>query len=248
MPSAHGVPLQLWLAYWRYKQWYHRYTVEGLDHLDTRTSALIVGYHGRPAAWDLCMLTVALYERLGYLAHGVLNPGVDAVPALKRLSDALGFVTSDDASLAAAVRRGEHLIITPGGALEGSRSFRHQYQVDWGNHVGYLRIALKHNLRIVPVGAAGTDEAYIGLNNGLALGRRLGLRRSFGIPLCVGPLGLFPFSPPFPVRMRQLVGTPIDLQAEGLTRLDDRDGFLRLHRRVMSAVQALLDQARSRRR
>ena len=63
--ASSRVPLRLWLGYWRALQRYHRYTVNGLEHLDGSRAALIVGYHGRPFAYDMCMLTVALYDRLG---------------------------------------------------------------------------------------------------------------------------------------------------------------------------------------
>ena len=134
-------------------------------------------------------------------------------------------------------------MVTPGGPREGCRSFRDRYRVLWGERTGYLRLALKYGLRIVPVGAAGADGAYVGLNDAEALGRRLGLppRWAYLAWIGFGPLGPFPFSPPFPVRVRQLVGEPID---PGPVEPDDRDGLLRLHRRVTGAVQALLDRAR----
>ena len=51
--------LLAWLAGWRAMQRYHRYSVEGIDHLDTDDSLLLVAYHGRPIAHDQCMLSVA---------------------------------------------------------------------------------------------------------------------------------------------------------------------------------------------
>jgi len=251
MPDARDFPLQLWLAYWRYKQWYHSYTVEGLEHLDGKQPALIVGYHGRPFAWDMGMLMVTLFDRLGYLPHAIVNRSVNAIPPLKWLSDGFGFVCGDDGSLAAAVARGEHIMVTPGGPREAARSFRSRYQVAWGEHISYLRLALKYHLRIVPVAAAGTDSAYIGLNDAVALGIRLGLPHDWAwLPwFGLGPFGLFPFSPPFPVKMHQVVGAPIDLRVNGKRlRFDDRDAVLRLHRRVVSRVQSLLDRARQQRR
>lgn len=246
LPTANGVPLAIWLAVWRFWQRYHRYSVEGLEHLDGPDAALIVGYHGRPLAFDMCMLTVALYDRLGYLPHGVVHRGVDQVPPMKWFTDGLGFVTDDGDGVAAAVACGQHVVVTPGGGQEGCRDFLHRYQVRWEGHMGYLRLALKYRMRIVPVGAAGADDTYVGLNDAEALGRWLGVPRRWAWALWVGfgPLGPYPFSPPFPVRIRQLVGAPIDPFADGEVDPHDRHALVRLHRRVTGAVQALLDRAR----
>jgi 1-acyl-sn-glycerol-3-phosphate acyltransferase len=241
--GANGYPLLAWTSVWRALQRYHRYRVEGLEHLDGAEAALVVGYHGRPWAWDMCMLMVAMYDRFGYYPHGIVHRGIDRLPGLRWLVDSLGCVTGDGEPIEAAVARGEHVITTPGGAHEGCRTFLDNYRVDWGDRVGYVRLAVKYGLRIVPVGAAGADDTYIGLTEPEGLAVRLGVPRDWAwIPwIGVGPLGLFPFSPPFPVRMRQLVGAPID---PGRVRPDDREGLLRVHRRVMRAVQGLLDRAR----
>jgi 1-acyl-sn-glycerol-3-phosphate acyltransferase len=247
LPRAGGAPLALWLGYWRFWQRYHRYTVEGLEHLDGGP-ALIVGYHGRPLAYDMCMLTVALYDRLGYLPHGFVHRGTKTLGVLRWFTDGLGFVTEDGETLAAALGRGEHLVTTPGGGAEGCRDFRHRYEVSWGERTGYLRLALKYGLPIVPVAADGADDTFIGLVDVEAAGRLLGVPRRWAWALWtgIGPLGLYPFSPPFPVRLRQVVGAPIDLVSEGAPSLDDQEGLLRLHRRVTAAVQALLDRVRRR--
>src|SRR5262245_61778223 len=115
MYPLQDLPLTLWLAFWRAQQLYHRYSVEGLHHLDG-PAAMIVGYHRRPIAYDMCMLTVALYDRLGYMPHGMVYRWVDNMPLVRDwLTGGLGFVTGDNEQLAAAVDRGEHIMITPGG-------------------------------------------------------------------------------------------------------------------------------------
>jgi hypothetical protein len=240
---ANGLPLRAWLAVWHSLQRYHGYTVQGIERLDGPDAALVVGYHGRPWAWDMCMLMAAMHDRFGYYPHGIVHRGVDQLPGLGWLTDALGCVTGDGETIAAAVARGEHVVTTPGGAQEGCRTYRDNYRVEWGDRVGYVRLAVRYGLRIVPVGAAGADGTYIGLSRPDTVARRLRLPRDWAwIPwVGLGPLGLFPFSPPFPVRMRQLVGEPIDPGAEGA-----RGGLLRVHRRVVAAVQALLDRARGR--
>lgn len=247
MTALDRLPLHVWLAVWRRLQCYHRYRVEGLEHLLDGRASLIVGYHGRPFAFDLCMLTVALYDRLGYLPHGIVHRGVDVLPPLRWLTDGLGFVTGDDDRLVDAVRRGEHIVVTPGGAREGCRAFWQRYRVRWDGALGYVRLALRHRLPIVPVAAAGVDDTYVGLTDADALGRWLGLPRDWTwLPwVGVGPLGLFPFSPPFPVRFVQRVGAPIDLTDGGPIDPTDRAALGRCHRRVQDAVQALLDAVRA---
>lgn len=235
-----------WIAYWRFWQRYHRYTVEGLEHLDGPGAKLIVGYHGRPLAYDMCMLTIALYDRLGYMPHGIVHRGLDAFSFTQRIPAALDFVTDDGPDIEAVVRRGEHVVTTPGGAQEGCRTVFQRYRVAWGDRIGYLKLARKYRLPIVPVAAGGADDTYIGLVDAEPLGRALGLPKLWSWLLWtgIGPLGLYPFSPPFPVRFRQLVGAPIDPWREDDPRNDGPEGLLRIHRRVVRAVQDLLDRAR----
>lgn len=234
-----NVPLQTWLALFGAMRRYHRYEIVGLDRLLRRDACLLVGYHGKPVAYDLCMLTVTLHERLGYLPHGVVHGAVEHEPLMRWVASSLGFVTGDGLAVARAVARGEHILVQPGGTREGCRSSRHRYRVDWGDRTGYVRLALKHRLPIVPIAARGVDDGYIGFNDGYALGKLLGVPGRLPLWVGVGPCGLFPFSPPFPVKITQIVGEPIDL---GAVDPDDHARVLALHRRVAGAVQELLDE------
>jgi 1-acyl-sn-glycerol-3-phosphate acyltransferase len=221
---------------------YHRYEVHGLEHLPASGAALLVGYHGRPVAYDLCMLSVTLYERLGYLPHGVVHRAARRLPIMKWATDGLGFVEGDGAEVAQAVRRGEHILVQPGGTREGCRSYRTRYTVDWGERTGYLKLAIRHRMSIVPIAASGIDDGYFGLNDGYALGKRL--HAPLGLPLWlgVGPLGLWPLSPPFPVKITQYLGEPINPLENGPIDPADRGALLGLHKKVIDAVQGILDR------
>lgn len=244
--SPERAALRAWLAAFRLARRYHRYEVRGLDALLAPGSKLVVGYHGRPAAIDLCMLTTVIHERLGYLPHGVIHAAFTAHPFAKRLVDGLGFVTGDGPAIEAAVRRGEHVLVQPGGTREGYRSFRHRYEVDWGDRTGYLRLAIEHRLPIVPVAASGVDDVFVGLVDGHALGKRAGMPHRLPLWLGVGMTGVWPFSLPFPVKITQLVGSPITAHLDLDRGRPDRTALLAVHRRVAGEVQSLLDQARGR--
>jgi len=108
-----------------------------------------------------------------------------------------------------------------------------------------VRLALKYDMPIIPVGATGVDDTYIGLNDGYAWGKRLRVPARLPFWLGVGPLGLWPLSPPFPVKIRQRIGAPIDLQDGGPIDPTDREALLDCQRRVKSAVQDLIDGLRA---
>jgi 1-acyl-sn-glycerol-3-phosphate acyltransferase len=246
MSQAGGIPLATWLAVFRALRAWHRYEVMGLDTLLRPGAKLIVAYHGRPLALDQCMLTVTLYERLGYLPHGIIHGSFGQNRLLRRWIDGLGFVTGDGPGIVEAVARGEHILVQPGGTREGCRSFRHRYQVDWGERLGYLRLAIRHGLPIVPVAGDGVDDAYVGLNDGYALGRRLRVPAGLPVWVGIGATGVWPLSLPFPVKMTQWVGEPIERHLHGRIDPSDRAALVELHQEVRGAVQALMDRARSR--
>src|SRR5207253_2659452 len=78
-----------------------------------------------------------------------------------------------DSDIIAIKSRGEHLVMAPGGTREALRPFWHSQRVDFGRRRGYLRLALTHDLPIIPVVATGLDETFLGLNDGYALSKRL---------------------------------------------------------------------------
>lgn len=235
MPLSEDPYVRAWIRAVDSLRTYHRYEIEGLDHLDSETSLLVVGYHGRPVAVDMVMLGVTMFERFGKPPRPILHQGIPAV-----LRSRLGWLTGDGPDLAEAVELGQHILTTPGGALEAARGHETRYRVDFGPRTGYLRLALRYGLPIVPTGASGVDDLYLPLADGYALGRKLGLPRGTPLWPALGLLGFFPFSPPFPAKVRQIVGRPIDLS--GLR--DEKHDLEEAHRSVMAEVQSLVDRAR----
>lgn len=235
---------KLWLSWARALARYHRYEVSGMEHLDSREPTLILGYHGRFMAYDLIILNDEIYERTGRLPVSIMHSYFGQNPALKWFNDGLASVTADGPDLDRALADGRPLIILPGGNREANRGLFARYQVDWGDRVGYLRLALRRRMRVVLVASSGVDDTYIGLNNGYELGKKLNLTSNLPAWLALGPLGVVPATPAFPVKFRQIVAPPIDLYADGSVDIEDRGALLQLHRRVVRQMQALVDEAR----
>lgn len=229
---------KVWLGGMTFWRRYFRYEVEGLEHLATPECRLVVGYHGRPLAWDLFLLGAAVHAEQGYLPLAVVHRIFFQTGALRWLADGLDWTTGRGPVLDEAVRLGRHIILAPGGQREGLRTAAVRYRVDWSDHLGYLRFALSRGLKVVPVGASGVDDTYHG-----AMGGDIA-----GVPawLGLGPFGPYPLSVPFPVHIHQLIGEPIDLTADGPVDPRDEEHLRELHRRVQAQVQGLIDAARAR--
>jgi hypothetical protein len=233
-----------WNGYWDAMRSWHRFEVKGLDHLDDVGSCLFVGYHGRAVAHDMILLGRLLEGRDGSAPKAVVHKAWEKIAPLAWLSEGLEWVTEDGDAMRSLFARGESVMVTPGGPLEGCRSIRDRYHVRWGDRHGYLKLAIKYGLPIVPTAGTGVDETFIGLNDGYAWGKRLGLPMTLPLWFAFGLTGPWPFTLPFPSKIVCHIGAPIDPHADGVVDTRDKVALARLHRRVAGAVQDLLDDAR----
>ncbi len=230
-----------WVNDWRFRQRWHRYNVDGIEHILAPGAALIVGYHGRPSAHDLCMLQLLLLDRYDLVTHAIMHEGVRDVPVLRHLIEGFDFLTGDDDALGTAVRAGHKIIVTPGGTRDGFRPSSVQGRVDWGERNGFVKLAIRHRLPIIPVAGIGVDRTFWSPVDGNDVAKRWKLPPTLPSYLGVGPFGLWPFSLPFPVRITSRVGSPI---TEHLARdPKDKAAVNLVGQRVRAAVQGLLDGA-----
>ena len=255
----------LWSKYVQLLEWYHRFEVVGdLAPLRRTSPALIVGYHGRPWPYDLWILQRKLLKDFGQRSFWVIEDR-SLWKMLRHSAAAMDLLLVDDTDgIDRAIQRGDKLIFTPGSLNEpGRRCWRSEelYRVDWrlsGQHADgeetqvpfYLELASKHRLPIVPVAAAGVDQAYVGLNDGYAWARRLRFARQVGPWFGLGLGGLWPLALPLPVKIKQCVGEALDLFAHRESRATELIAHAlspAAHHAVATAVQEQLDLALGRR-
>lgn len=235
----------LWLGYWRMRSLYHRYKVDGFENLVQNKPCLLVGYHGSPIAYDLCMLTVKIYDEFGYLPHGFVNRSLKKVPIVwDKFFKELGFATKEDKNIRDYIKNNEHFLTAPGGPHEAVRPYRLKYKVDWENHIGYLKFAIKHNLPIIPIGSSGVDDVFIALNNGFFLEKKIKLPLELPVWFAFGALGIWPFAVPFPSKIYQIIGKPI--MPKKILSLKSKESWKKPHNYVQQRVQRLVNRALNR--
>ena len=114
------------------------------------------------------MLGDRMSDELGYYPRAVWHWLWWAIPGLNQVVTGLGGLRGAPTSheIDDLKARGEHLVVAPGGMREAMRPFWVDGRVDLGDRRGYLRLALRYDLPIIPVVATGLDATFVGLNDG----------------------------------------------------------------------------------
>jgi 1-acyl-sn-glycerol-3-phosphate acyltransferase len=223
---------------------YFRYELVGLEHLPRDRSCLIALYHGTGIPMDLWCLAPRLADELDEFPLVFVLRTLERAPFFGHALRDLGclFGEPDDDAMRDLVARKRHVIVCPGGMREGTRPFWKRYTVDWNEHTGYLRLAARFGLPVIPAAAHGVDDVYVGLNHGERASRRVLGHGAMPLYVALGLGGLWPVALPFPARIRQFLGQPIDVRHA----LDSEAALADVHARVVREVQSLLDQPRAR--
>jgi 1-acyl-sn-glycerol-3-phosphate acyltransferase len=214
------------LAAWRLSsELYFRAEVDGLEHIPPAGPVLLVGNHsGGVVIVDTFVFAQAFYDHFGpqrpffQLAHDL----VFKFPGARALVERYGTVPASPDNMARALDRDAALLVYPGGDHETFRPSWESAEVDFAGRTGFIKLALKHNVKIVPVVAIGGQETALFLGQGSRSARALGLNRlarlkvlpgAFGPPFGFTILDL-PLRLPLPAKISIKVLEPIDLHQE----------------------------------
>ena len=198
--------------------------------------ALIVMNHGFGGIFDLKVLRLAGVSReLGIDdAHPVtiMTHQLAWTLGVGHVLEAAGFRPASPHSARQAFKRGEYVVVLPGGDVEAAKPWQRRHEVTFGGRTGFARLARDAGVPIVPVVGVGAGESVLVLSDGTSLARRLGLDRLLrlkALPLNVaapwglnlGVAGILPYLP-LPTKMSLAVLPPLwprdDEPAESLAR------------------------------
>jgi 1-acyl-sn-glycerol-3-phosphate acyltransferase len=212
---------RLWLAA---SLWF-RGEVRGLGNIPEEGPVLLVGNHsGGNLTPDTTVFTLAFHayfgvERAFYqLAHNL----VLSMPGLGFLRK-YGTVAASPENADKALSSGAALLVYPGGDYEVHRPTWEGNRVDFGGRKGFIRLALKEDVPIVPVVSIGGQETAFFLSRGEGLSRLLGLDRMFRLKVLPISIAL-----PWGLNVGDMLGhipLPSKIIVEALPPVHLRDEF-----------------------
>jgi 1-acyl-sn-glycerol-3-phosphate acyltransferase len=238
-------------------RWYFAPEYLHLERVDRRRPTLFVGNHSLYGVLDVLLFADGLYRERGVVLRSLADRNHFKVPLWRDFVAQTGAVLGTRANCAELMRRGEHILVFPGGAREVFKHKGEAYQLIWKERFGFVQLAIKRGYTITPYATAGAEEAFDLLLDSAdymntPLGRYLKrtgiadryLRGGEEFPPIVRGLGLT--AVPRPEKLYFSIGRPIDM-ARYRGQEENPEVLRRVRNRVGRSLEQLILELRAHR-
>lgn len=236
--------------------YWFRMQVEGWEKIPD-PPALLIGIHsGGPIVWDAWTVGLQWWRHFGRRRplHGTAHDLLMGLPVLGSYFRMMGVLPARSESITAALREGHDVALWPGGERDSMRPWLKRDEAVLAGRKGFVRLAIKAGVPIVPIATVGGPDAMPVLATGrrLAKGLRLDkVARLKMFPIAVQvPWGISPAvlpEVPLPTKIRTAFQEPIELDDDP-ERADDEQYVERAYGEVCDTIQAGMDALARRRR
>jgi len=225
--------------------------VRGLDRLPAAGPVLLVGNHSclfyTPEAWT-CGQAVLSRRGVDAPAYVLAYDLLFAVPGVGPFLRRLGVIPASTGQAESALARGACVLVYPGGDVEACRPWARRNEIDFAGRTGFVRLALRSGVPVVPVVAHGGHHAVVVLARGDRLARAAGLHalRIKVFPLLAGfPFGITSvLTPPLPMPAHLTLEflPALDWTAYGPGAADDQRVVSACYEDITGRLQVALDR------
>lgn len=225
--------------------------VRGLEHVPRKGAVLLVGNHsGGVLTPDTTAFFAAWYRERG-LDSPLIGLAFDAafgIPGFRDLMRKIGEVPASRENAGRALDAGLPILVYPGGDHEVFRPWSQRNRIDFGGRKGFIELALRKQVPVVPVVGHGGHASTIILTRGEWIGRLLGMGRvrTLAFPLALQvPWGLSVTALPgfpLPAKITMQVCPPMPWGSYGPKAADDPVLVRHLYGEITDLMQATLDR------
>ncbi len=234
-------------------EWLNAYfdaEVRGFENVPDAGPMLLVGNHsGGLLTPDTTAFISAWYRERG-LDDPLVGLAFDAafgMPGMQTLMRKIGEVPANMDNAGRALEAGAAVLVYPGGAHEVLRPWTDRNKIDFDGHKGFIKLALRKGIPVVPVVGQGGHNSTIILTRGEGIAKMFGLDRirmnAFPILLQV-PWGLSLFGIPgipLPAKITVQICEPLDWSRFGAKQANDPEVLQRCYDEITGVMQETLD-------
>lgn len=242
---------------WAYHA-YFRVKTSGWHHIPAQGNVLFVGSHnGGLAAPDMHMFIYDWFRRFGFArpVYGLMHPKVWQVfPETAQMAAQFGALPATARCAIAALQQQASVLLYPGGVQDAFRPHRLRDRICFAGRTGFIKLALRQRVPIVPLISWGAHDTLIVLEDcyqQVEFLYRQGWPWPFnfdpevfpiylGLPwgLSIGPLPQLPF----PVQIHTRVCPPIQFKHYGREAARDQEYVNTCYQKTLNQMQTYLNQ------
>jgi 1-acyl-sn-glycerol-3-phosphate acyltransferase len=231
-----------------YSKWF-RAEWEGLEKIPTEGGALLVANHAGAIPSDAPVIMHGIEKELGRPLYGLADYFFRKVPVVGTLWARAGGVSARPANAYRLLKeQGQLALVFPEGTKGPSKSFTDRYQLRRFGRGGFVEIAMRAGVPVIPIAVVGSEEAMP------VLLRLPTLAKVIGVPyfpvtaniVAMGPLGVaLPFPAKFKLRVLDPVyfDVPADQDRYSKSRIMEESEHIRSH--LQDAIYDMLRDRRS---
>jgi 1-acyl-sn-glycerol-3-phosphate acyltransferase len=191
-----------------YTKWF-RAEWDGLDKIPTEGGALLVANHAGAIPSDAPVIMHGIEKELERPVYGLADYFFRTVPVIGTLWARSGGVSARPANAYRLLKEQQQLaLVFPEGTKGPSKSYTDRYQLRRFGRGGFVEIAMRAGVPVIPIAVVGSEEAMP------VVLRLPTLAKALGVPyvpitanlLTMGPLGVVL---PFPAKFKLRVLDPI---------------------------------------
>ena len=237
--------------------YWFRMEIEGWENIPPEPPALLVGIHsGAPFVWDAWTVGVQWWRRFGdeRPLHGTAHDALMAAPGVGSFFRKMGVIPAAKDAMTAALAAGHDVALWPGGEVDSLRPWTKRDEAILAGRKGFIRLAIKAGVPIVPISTVGGPDSMPVITNGRRLAKTLQLDKIARIkimPIALSaPWGLSPAmlpEIPLPTKIRTAFQPAIELDDDP-ERADDDEYVDRMYEEVRGSIQHGMDALARRRR
>jgi 1-acyl-sn-glycerol-3-phosphate acyltransferase len=222
-----------------YERWFRVRTL-GVDRIPAEGPALLVANHSGTVALDAVIMqyAVANEHSNGRIVRNVGANLVFGLPFVGSLARKSGVAVAREEDAYGLLARDELLGVFPEGYKGVGKGWRERYRLQRFGRGGFIEVALRARVPIVPVAIVGAEEAYPMLANVKPLAHLLGLPYFPVTPTfpLLGPLGALPLPSKWIIEF----GSPISLDEYDDEAADDAMLIFDLTDSIRDRIQQML--------
>jgi 1-acyl-sn-glycerol-3-phosphate acyltransferase len=224
--------------------------VRGVERLPSSGPALLVGNHSGPNSDpDTPALLAAWYRKNGFdtplalLSYDLIF----AVPGARDFFRRLAQVPANHRNAEAALDRGAAVLVYPGGLDDIARPWTDRNRIELAGNKGFIKLALRKGVPVIPVVGHGGHESSIVLTRGRRIAKALGLNkfRTYSMPLVftipwgvvLGPVPAIPI----PTKVTLQVCEPMNWGHLGPEDAENSEVLAQCYEEILSVMQSTLD-------